>query len=303
NGGIAGLVYYGVTRAEDGPDLAAGEPWEPGVPRVQLTLFEDKDFDGVIDDNDGQPDNTGLPATNPLTGEDDPDVAGNVTQADVDHYPLSFDEDTGTWDPGPEDLNYGPTTGAGNQLFDMGDAIRVAWSDAFDDNQPTGGQGNELAFNHMGTDRDCYDGLRMFNQTRPGVFDGGWLFDNLPPQGYIVQCAIPPGYQINQQEDKNVDFGDTYCLADSPDCSVEPDGFPIPGSDIEAVADRMGTDTPGWVPDGGFLGVNPAAANILAVVGRPHLVDPYLTLFPEEMIDSPQAGEVVQGTERWQIDL
>jgi len=39
NGGIAGVVTYGTTRAENDPRLGAAEPWEPGVPRVTVRLW------------------------------------------------------------------------------------------------------------------------------------------------------------------------------------------------------------------------------------------------------------------------
>jgi len=41
NGGISGIVYYGVTRAEADPQLAAAEPWEPGIARVTLNLYRE----------------------------------------------------------------------------------------------------------------------------------------------------------------------------------------------------------------------------------------------------------------------
>ncbi len=39
NGGISGIVYYGVTRAESDPRIAAAEPWEPGIARVPVRLY------------------------------------------------------------------------------------------------------------------------------------------------------------------------------------------------------------------------------------------------------------------------
>ncbi len=39
NGGISGVVMYAVTRAEDRPELAAAEPWEPGIPGVTVNLY------------------------------------------------------------------------------------------------------------------------------------------------------------------------------------------------------------------------------------------------------------------------
>ena len=41
NGGISGIVYYGVTRAENDPRLAAAEPWEPGVPSATVRLYRE----------------------------------------------------------------------------------------------------------------------------------------------------------------------------------------------------------------------------------------------------------------------
>ena len=41
NGGISGVVSYGVTRAESDPRLAAVEPWEPGIPRVTVRLYRE----------------------------------------------------------------------------------------------------------------------------------------------------------------------------------------------------------------------------------------------------------------------
>jgi len=44
NGGISGIVFYSVTRAEDDPELGFPEPWEPGIPRVTVNL---RDASGI----------------------------------------------------------------------------------------------------------------------------------------------------------------------------------------------------------------------------------------------------------------
>lgn len=44
NGGISGIVFYNTTRAENDPELAAAEPWEPGIPRVEVNLYADGDL-------------------------------------------------------------------------------------------------------------------------------------------------------------------------------------------------------------------------------------------------------------------
>ncbi len=234
NGGISGIVFYATTRAEDEPQFAAAEEWEPGIPRVQVALYADGDIDtfplgdfpngvgdidwngdGVLDGDDNQP--------------DDINQSGQLELADVDNHPL------GNF-PAPEDVDRN-----NNGAFDLGDALQITWTDSWDDNLPTGCQGETfLAFGDPAFPTDCYDGLRNFNQVRPAVFDGGYAFDayaldqlppaivtklnafytqpavaavgfeGLLPADYIVETATPPGYELLKEEHKNVDFGDDF---------------------------------------------------------------------------------------------
>ncbi len=184
NGGISGIVFYAITRAENDPRYAVGEEWEPGIPRIQVNLYQ-ADIDGNILDQDGD---------------------GIITAPDVDNYPL------GNF-PGIEDTDHNA-----NGVFDNGDALRVTHTDSWDDSVPTGCQG--AVFSVDGVPTDCYDGLRNFNQVRPGVFDGGYAFGPgdpadpanppLVPGDYVVEVKVPPGYELLKEEDKNVDFGDAY---------------------------------------------------------------------------------------------
>lgn len=224
NGGISGMVFYAVTRAEDDPALAAAEPWEPGIPRVQVNLYQDSNYDSIPDDRHGN---------------------GIVQLTDVDNYPFQWSrphqflddgsvnpEWTGT--PGPEDLDRN-----NNGDFNIGDAINITWTDSWDDSLPTecqyginAGTGTDDPFVFRGVATDCYDGMRNWNQVRPGVFDGGYAFthyyprasDGVPappwsadgvetplPAGiYIVEASVPNGYELLKEEDRNVDFGDEY---------------------------------------------------------------------------------------------
>jgi len=185
NGGISGIVYYAITRAENDPSYAAVEPWEPGIPRVQVNLYADMNRDKAIDDLNGD---------------------GVQTLADVDNYPFGWRDDPAQ--KGPEDIDWN-----GNGAFDMGDALQAVTTDSWDDSLPTGCQGE--VFDHLGHRTDCYDGLRNFNQVRPGIFDGGYAFNDVASGTYIVE-AVPPrsaigaAYKIIREEDKNVDFGDEY---------------------------------------------------------------------------------------------
>jgi hypothetical protein len=209
NGGISGVITYATTRAEDDPRLAAADPWEPGIPRVQVNLYNDNldnetgnpVFDGDGNPGDGKPDPVNPTATFPYT----------PVYADVDNHPLGWSD--GTAPRGPEDLDRD-----GDGVFELGDAIRFLHSDSWDDSLPTGCRGDaEPAVVH-GTPvpiSDCAEGLRTWNQVRPGVFDGGWAFgeaggqEPLPIGGYVVEAGLPPGYEHAKEEDRNVDFGET----------------------------------------------------------------------------------------------
>jgi large repetitive protein len=241
NGGIAGIVHYAITRAEDDPRYATAENWEPGIPRVQIGLFLDCDGDGKIDKpaNDG----TGQCAAGGLSKTD-----GYVADLpDVDNYPFCWRDPESCGLPkgsagvmGPEDIKRsaaggtafsygdvfswgGPNTGAGasGQLH-----VGLGKTDSWDDSTPNGcikpgagavGNGS-IQFN---ADLDCFDGLYNFNQLRPSVFDGGYAFGRVAGQAelpvfigksgkgtYIVEAKAPPGYLHQGNGDKNVTFGD-----------------------------------------------------------------------------------------------
>lgn len=212
NGGISGIVFYAVTRAENDPRYAVGDGWEPGIPRVQVNLYQDSNSDGVIDDLNGD---------------------GGPTLADVDNHPFGWSEGGAQ---GSEDVDRN-----GNGVFDAGDALNIASTDSWDDNTPTGCF-QVLPVIDGQQANECFDNFGTWNQVRPGVFDGGYAFtsyfpggmasgstevDGLLPGVYIVE-AVPPrsyGYEIQREEDKNVDFGDAYTpslQAVSPACVGDP---------------------------------------------------------------------------------
>ncbi|MCP3869630.1 MAG: hypothetical protein GY703_16370 [Gammaproteobacteria bacterium] len=210
NGGISGMVLYAVTRAEDDPELAAAEPWEPGIPNVTVNLY---DSSGLT-----------LLAT---------------TQTD-------------SWDDSlPANCQYGVNAGSGT-----------------DD-----------PFIFRGQNTDCYDGMRNWNQVRPGVFDGGYAFDSICDGGldeasgtcldslnvispirpgiYVVEVIAPTGYEVIKSEDRNVDFGDEY------------------------------TPSPQLLPP--------------KCVGQPYTVPPELAFFPG--VEAPLAGQELPLCDRKEILL
>lgn len=219
NGGITGITHYATTRAEDLARNAAPDNWEPGIPHVQVALYQDKynNTTGVLG-ADKVPDHFVNGVVTPATPPELPWV-----RADVDNYPQ------GNF-PGPEDVDRG-TLG----IFDYGDAINIASTDAFDDHLPVGCSGDNVLSAIGIPDNACFDGLRPYQQTRDGVFDGGYGFFEYVPGGiatgtasvplsagfYIVENPTPPGYQIQMNEDKNVGFGDGFNpgpLAQNLDC-------------------------------------------------------------------------------------
>ncbi|HSN54304.1 MAG TPA: hypothetical protein VLT32_06510, partial [Candidatus Sulfomarinibacteraceae bacterium] len=212
NGGISGIVFYAVTRAENDPELAAAEVWEPGIPGVTVNLYESLGVD-------------------PLTGVASKGLLLNTTTTD-------------SWDDSrPTGCKYGDSAENSPFIFDPD------------------GAGPAPSY-----PQDCWDGLRMFNQARPAVFDGGYAFDQIcldvdglaggcdswsvagqmPVGDYIVEVVAPPGYEILKPEDKNVDFGDEY--------NPVPELLPPP------------------------------------CVGDLHEIPAVLTLFPDEGIPAPFAG-------------
>jgi hypothetical protein len=188
NGGIAGIVQYATTRAEDDPRYAVAEPWEPGIPRVQVNLYE-ANTNGTIKDLN---------------------LNGIVDLADADNAPFLWFEGG---QMGPEDVKRNGDVAGCNAsracAFDLGDAREKTATDSWDDLQPEG------CSDELGAEIACYDGLRPYNQVRPAVFDGGYAFGSLVgpqmvPGSYIVESVAPPGYRQVEVGDRNVDFGDEY---------------------------------------------------------------------------------------------
>jgi hypothetical protein len=265
NGGISGMVYYATTRAENDPRLAAAEPWEPGIPRVQVNLY--------VDEVNNE---TGLPGSD---GKIDPKDPANATYpyvpvlSDVDNYPIGWSEG-GT--KGPEDVDHN-----NDGVFDWGDAIAFTRTDSWDDNLPDCAMGsNSPAPGALFGEHDAFDGIRNFNQARPGVFDGGYAFGDLPDGIYIVEAVAPPGYEHVKEEDKNVDFGDEYT---GPFLPI--DGSPVmPGESPDNTAPEQDT-----------------LDNQPLLVGDSRPVPAELTLFPG--IPAPFAGEERPLPDRKQVAL
>ncbi|MEW6336123.1 MAG: hypothetical protein AB1625_01865 [Acidobacteriota bacterium] len=151
------------------------------------------------------------------------------------------------WQPGIPGVTVNLYDATGTTL------LATAQTDSWDDSVPTGCQGEPFVFDPDGTGpvppstRDCYDGLRVFNQVRPAVFDGGYAFteclktdpegpcvgigtplavlEPIPQGQYVVEVVPPAYYKVGTGADKNVDFGDEFVpsqLLLPPQCVGDP---------------------------------------------------------------------------------
>ncbi|MBI1424637.1 MAG: hypothetical protein GC149_14415 [Gammaproteobacteria bacterium] len=254
NGGISGIVFYSSTRGEGDPRLTVGDPWEPGIAKVKMRLYR------VISRDPAQVD-TNVEPLDDFPGPGDIDVNGN-----------------GQYD-GPEVLTL----------------VKEVQTDSWDDAIPTGCQGEKRdnpaddalaaefynkTLTANGTQPEnlgrCYDGFRNWNQVRPGVFDGGYAFNDIPPGKYVVEAILPPGYEQYKEQDMNVGFGDAF----GSNLGPAPVSVTLPNGSLVLV-----------VPDQAMVqaakGPEPGLAQP-PCVGKYHQVPDELSLFPGEA--APFAG-------------
>ena len=183
NGGISGIIYYANTRAENDPRYAVGDPWEPGIPRVQVNLYADGGAagssltplpDGVIDDLNGD-------------GSGDPGRRGQlpVQLAPGSSVPGGRRDrepgvDRGPWNRGRRPQRQRRLRRRRRHRHCHHGQLGRQPADRLPRRpRPT-------SFYQNGK---CYDGLRNFNQVRPGVFDGGYAFTEYVPGGVAAGAA------------------------------------------------------------------------------------------------------------------
>ena len=284
--------YGGRARTEVGPVLLEGfqgfigqtnaflwgkAPYDvPGSHAVDINVAPFDDFPG-----------TGDVDWNANGRFDTDEFNGGITG--IVHYSTTRAENNARW--GSAEVWEPGIAGVKVQLWDATRThlLNEVTTDSWDDSIPAGCQG--AIFSYLGQPKDCYDGLRNWNQVRPAVFDGGYAFYtvlqdsynpanpsavptfNLPldqrtaerplPAGkYVVKVIVPPGYQLVKEEDKNVDFGEEYIPAQ----------FFLTGY---ALADAA---APGDAPPKETVSEDPLWAPFC--VGDLHTVPGQLSLFP-----------------------
>ncbi len=170
--------------------------------------------------------------------------------------------------------------------------VQEVETDDWDASTPTGCPGEDpstpFATETLGGDATrCFDGIRNWNQIRPGVFDGGYAFNDIPPGKYVVEVVPPPGYELIKEEDKNVDFGDAFETA--PVFMMLPGGAPVAIMPDRAMVQAA-------------MGPEPGLAQP-PCVGADHLVPFELSLFPGVETYAPFAGSIRPLCDRKEVIL
>ncbi len=295
NGGIAGSVFYDTVRAEDDARYAGVEPWQPGIPDLEMRLFEAKLCEPGISlycDPTGKYElaadgsiakTTPLPLASTLT--ESFVRAKGCTPRDVDGNPMDI-----------------PSLGM------TGDPV-------------------------VGPTLDCLEGPPMGLQfgTEFAALPGNWGFGELthdgfgnelpapvpmPAGNYLVEVVIPtdsvfgqPIYQVTREEDQNVFAGDTWTPQIPPPACAGPlhivdiadfgvDGYAgVPyGSTGYVVPASTPVENPGAVEAGGsrFEGqVKPLCNVRLVELSNGKSVAPAFNLFTEVPIPGRWKGYII----------
>jgi large repetitive protein len=187
NGGISGVISYAFTRAAADPSQATQSTWEPGIGNVTLNLYQVTGFDAVS----GRPlfDSTRPVATTVSDSWDrfvfeEPNTKAGIVNKGL--YP-----------------NTGLLTGCLDAMVNAGLSIT-----------PQG-----IPLNRY---MDCAETISVWNQIKPAVFDGGYIFTEytdpadgqvkpLPSGNYVVEVVPPAGYEFIKEEDQNfLTQGESY---------------------------------------------------------------------------------------------
>jgi Bacterial cadherin-like domain/Multicopper oxidase len=242
NGGIQGLVVYGSTRPFDDASLDVQLVWEPGVPNVQINLYQE----GTAPDG-----------TTTLT------LVDTTQTTSWDKWAQGFQIDPTTGNPrtisgtnSDGSPGYVPNMNCPGQDPTSGFFATLQGSKMWLDTADSAGNKKALAYNSQ---FKCYDGWSQLNQIIPAPYDGKYTFPStvgldpvtgrpagagslngiantvangftglagtnckicvpnpddgtpmLPAGKYVVEAVMPPGFEIVKEEDKNILMGDIY---------------------------------------------------------------------------------------------
>ncbi len=200
NGGISGVISYAFTRAASDPRFDGQSTWEPGQGDVELKLFKVTGFDAGT----GRPlYDSGKPVATTVSDSWNRFVYGDPTPQPDARKNKGRQPNTGL------------LTGCLDTMQDAGLSLT-----------PAGIPLDQYI--------DCAETIAVWNQIKPAVYDGGYIFTDIedpsdstktipiPAGQYVVEVIPPLGYEIRKEEDQNyVVSGESY-IPSRPQPAIEP---------------------------------------------------------------------------------
>ncbi len=265
NGGIAGSVFYDTVRAEDDAAFAGAEPWQPGIPDLEMRLYATvKDINGdFVFEADGSYAKGPLLAT---TTTEDYVRPKDCQPLDVNGDPVDFPA-------------LPPSTGG----YDCLEAPMMGVQFGRGQAELPGNWG----FGEVFTDAVTGAPLPAPEPIQPG--------------DYLVEVVIPndpilgqPLYQVTREEDLNIFEGDTF----SPQVAPPACAGPLHTVDVAGILPDGpdAVDNPGYVEAGGsrFEGQEKPLCNVKLVnVADQKGVAPIFTLWTEVPIPGRWRGYII----------
>ncbi|MEA3108822.1 MAG: hypothetical protein QOI88_3427 [Gammaproteobacteria bacterium] len=323
NGGIQGLVVYYSTRPFDDPSLDVQLVWEPGVPNVQINLYQE----GTAPDG-----------TTTLT------LVDTTQTTSWDKWAQGFQTDGHGNLRKLADGSYVPNMNCPGQDPTSGFFATLQGSKMWLDTADSTGNKKQLAYNSQ---FKCYDGWSQLNQIVPAPYDGKYTFPStveldpvtgrpaglgslngiatpligtncnicvanpddgtpmLPAGKYVVEAVMPTGFEIVKEEDKNILMGDIYIAPVSQQFAGLGNVFILP--DQAAVNAYYNANNP--LNSTTNLGVlNPredfaSTDQMWPCVGKTRIVPDTMSLFPTVGQTAPFAGASRPLCDRKEVSL
>ncbi|HWJ34441.1 MAG TPA: hypothetical protein VNR70_04200, partial [Steroidobacteraceae bacterium] len=323
NGGIQGLVVYASTRPFDDASLDVQLVWEPGVPNVQINLYQE----GTAPDG-----------TTTLT------LVDTTQTTSWDKWAQGFQTDGHGNLRKLADGSYVPNMNCPGQNPNSGFFATLQGSKMWLDTADSTGNKKKLAYNSQ---FKCYDGWSQLNQIVPAPYDGKYTFPStveldpvtgrpagtgslngvatpltgtncnicvanpddgtpmLPAGKYVVEAVMPTGFEIVKEEDKNILMGDIYIAPVSQQFAGLGNVFILP--DQAAVNAYYNANNP--LNSTTNLGVlNPredfaSTDQMWPCVGKTRIVPDTMSLFPTVGQTAPFAGASRPLCDRKEVSL
>ncbi len=280
NGGIAGSVFYDTVRAEDDARYAGAEPWQPGIPDLEVQLYAaEVDAEGnVVTDTTPGPNYGAVVKSHLLaTTTTESFVRPKDCQArDADGNPADFP----FLAPAEGGYDCIETLGMGTQFGDEYAELPGNWG-----------------FSEVYTDP-------VTGASVPAGMP-------LPPYKYLVEVVVPddpilgrPLYKVTREEDVNTFDGDTFVPQIPPPACAGPlhivdvadvgtDGYELPW---DPTATSTPTENPNFAAEGGsrFEGKAMPLCNIrLVELGNGRTIAPTFSFFTDVMIPGRWKGYII----------